>query len=158
MIADDPDGDRRHSLFIDPTHAGDSGIDSIQASPSPNAFICLPGGVGMVGGGGGGCGSSGSTSIPGTSSVIVTTSPSGSPTPSLSKPRRPSSALLHPDHARLLALRTQQQSPDQTSLEDMTEFNGGACGIQIGTTSSSTTSSLTSIAAASINPHSRYFI
>lgn len=38
----------------------------------------------------------------------------GSPTPSVNKKgRRPSSALLHPDHARLLALRQQQSSPDQ---------------------------------------------
>ncbi|XP_037031007.1 uncharacterized protein LOC119070673 [Bradysia coprophila] len=125
--------DRRNSLYIDPQQTGDSGIDSIQASPSPNAFV----------------------SIAGVSSGInispCASPPNESPTPSLTKPRRLSSALLHPDHARLLALRQQQVSPDQTSIEDTTEFNGsGACGIQICTASSSTTSSLTSIAAASI--------
>lgn len=90
-------------------------------------------------------------------------SPSGSPTPSLnsnSKLRRPSSGLLHPDHARLLALRTQQISPDQSSIEDMAEFsgnvsNGGTAtgpGIHrpLGTASSSTTSSLTSVAGVSV--------
>lgn len=88
------DSRRRSSLFCDtPIQAGDSGIDSVQASPSPNALPCPPG--------------SGRPS-PST----TPTSAAGSPTPSIGKNRRPSSALLHPDHARLFALR-QQLSPDQ---------------------------------------------
>lgn len=87
--------DRRNTLYIDPQQTGDSGIDSIQASPSPNAFVTISGV------------SSGINISP------CTSPPNESPTPSLTKPRRLSSALLHPDHARLLALRQQQLSPDQ---------------------------------------------
>lgn len=65
-----------------------------------------------------------------------------SPTPSI---RRPSSALLHPDHARLLRIQTLPTSPDHTSTEDMSDFHTGL-GLSA---SSSTTSSMTSIAAAS---------
>lgn len=101
MAVDEQTGevDRRHSLFIDPLHAGDSGIDSIQASPSPNACITLPG------------------TAPSKSTAVspVNSPPNGSPLPTFSKSRRPSSALLHPDHARLLALRNQQISPDQVN-------------------------------------------
>lgn len=70
-------------------HAGDSGIDSIQASPSPIA-------------------------LPDKSNISPCISPLGSPTPSIGDRthRRPSSALLHPDHARLLALRQLHISPD----------------------------------------------
>lgn len=82
--------DRRNSLFCDQLHAGgggDSGIDSIQASPSP---VALP------------------------DKNSPSTTPIGSPNPSIGdrKHRRPSSALLHPDHARLLALRQLHTSPD----------------------------------------------
>lgn len=85
---------RRNSLYIDPQQTGDSGIDSIQASPSPNAFVSIAGVSSGI-------------------NISPCTSPNESPTPSLTKPRRLSSALLHPDHARLLALRQQQLSPDQ---------------------------------------------
>lgn len=74
--------------------------------------------------------------------------------------RRKSSALLHPDHARLFALRMKhaaaleraQTSPDQTSIEDATEFhdNGLATNLRLCSASSSTTSSLTSVAAVSL--------
>lgn len=123
------------------------------ASPSPNAS-CLPGVV-----------------LPIIQSPCH--SPTSSPTPSLSscnKIRRPSSALLHPDHARLLALRSQQISPDQSSIEDLTEFAGTTSNgciasgnstvpvhRQLGTASSSTTSSLTSVAGASIQQQ-RYIL
>lgn len=82
-------------MFCDQLHAsgcggGDSGIDSIQASPSPVA-------------------------IPDKNSPSTT--PIGSPNPSIGdrKHRRPSSALLHPDHARLLALRQLHTSPDNVT-------------------------------------------
>lgn len=89
---------RRDSSFSDNMHR-DSGIDSSQASPSPNT-------------------------------VTYPRSPSGSPTPSIknggsggNRSRRPSSALLHPDHARLLPLLNRSQnSPDQSSTEDLTEY------------------------------------
>lgn len=67
-------------------------------------------------------------------------SPSASPTPSF---RRPSSALLHPDHARLFRLYP-LSSPEHTSAEDISDSHNG----QIASPSSSTTSSLTSVAAA----------
>lgn len=68
-------------------------------------------------------------------------SPSASPTPSI---RRPSSALLHPDHARLFRIYP-CSSPEHTSAEDISDpHNNG----QIHSASSSTTSSLTSVAAA----------
>ncbi|KAF2902840.1 hypothetical protein ILUMI_03346 [Ignelater luminosus] len=74
-------------------------------------------------------------------------SPLPSPTPSL---RRPSSALLHPDHARLLRLHP-LSSPEQTSMEDMSEIQNGV----VASASSSTTSSLTSVAAAVASMGSR---
>ncbi|XP_017770195.1 PREDICTED: uncharacterized protein LOC108557955 isoform X2 [Nicrophorus vespilloides] len=69
-----------------------------------------------------------------------TASPIPSPTPSA---RRPSSSLLHPDHARIFRLYPSSSSPEQTSIEDMTDFHNGHA-----SPSSSTTSSLTSVAAA----------
>ncbi|EFA03617.2 uncharacterized protein LOC657648 [Tribolium castaneum] len=69
----------------------------------------------------------------------VSSSPIHSPTPSI---RRPSSALLHPDHARLLRLYP-MSSPEQTSLEDVSDAHN-----HVISASSSTTSSLTSVAAA----------
>lgn len=85
---------RRNSLFVDQLQAGDSGIDSVQASPSPVAMPCHP----MVV----------SNAISPSASPTV-----GSPTPSVDRNnRRPSTSLLHPDHARLFALR-QPTSPDQ---------------------------------------------
>ena len=78
--------------------------------------------------------------------------------------RRKSSALLHPDHARLFALRMKhaaaleraQTSPDQTSIEDATEFHDNGLATNLGhlrlcSASSSTTSSLTSVAAVSLS-------
>ncbi|KAJ8965188.1 hypothetical protein NQ314_004331 [Rhamnusium bicolor] len=72
-----------------------------------------------------------------------------SPTPSL---RRPSSALLHPDHARLLRLYP-ISSPLQSSLEDVsdTQINSN----HLASPSSSTTSSLNSVAAAVAASNSR---
>ncbi|XP_058466499.1 uncharacterized protein LOC131439471 [Malaya genurostris] len=123
---------RRHSLFVDQLQAGDSGIDSVQASPSPVAMPCHP----MVV----------------SNAISPSASPTnGSPTQSVEHNRRPSTSLLHPDHARIFALR-QPSSPDQTSLEDNTEFNGAA-GIHPCTASSSTTSSLTSVAVATLGQH-----
>ncbi|KAL7734433.1 hypothetical protein ACLKA6_010760 [Drosophila palustris] len=160
--------DRRSSLYCDTLHAGDSGIDSVQASPSPNAFIAPPGVLGLPSGqtGGGSC------------HVSPTSTPTqGSPNLSLGRRhmrnsicvvpsggaanyRRKSSALLHPDHARLFALRMKhaaaleraQTSPDQTSIEDANEFhdNGLATNMRLCSASSSTTSSLTSVAAVSL--------
>lgn len=144
QFSDHNESERRDSSFSDHLHARDSGIDSIQASPSPNTAAYLPG--------------------------VKPQSPCGSPTPSISsstKNRRPSSALLHPDHARLLPLPLpcrSSQSPDQSSTEDLTEYltqlklnnnaatdlNGTTAGIgQLYTASSSTTSSMTSIAGCS---------
>ncbi|KAH8296776.1 hypothetical protein KR054_011115, partial [Drosophila jambulina] len=157
--------DRRSSLYCDTLHAGDSGIDSVQASPSPNAFIAPPGihnlPLGQTGGG--------------SCHVSPTSTPTqGSPNLSLGRRgmrnsicvvpsgngRRKSSALLHPDHARLFALRMKhaaaleraQTSPDQTSIEDANEFhdNGLATNLRLCSASSSTTSSLTSVAAVSL--------
>lgn len=71
----------------------DSGIKSTQASPSSNTVTALLA--------------------------------NGSPTPSLynGNKRRPSSALLHPDHARLLPSQSRYQtSPNQSSTEDLTEY------------------------------------
>lgn len=94
-------------------------------------------------------------------SPSVTYIPNGSPSPSLSngnKQRRPSSALLHPDHARLLlpSVSRGQQSPDQSSTEDLTEYlsssnfkNRGEMSQQFYLASPSITSSTTSIAASS---------
>lgn len=72
--------------------------------------------------------------------ICTVTSPISSPTPSI---RRPSSALLHPDHARLFRVYP-PSSPEQTSIEDVSEYHNG----HIQSPSSSTTSSLTSVAAA----------
>ncbi|KAL9702346.1 hypothetical protein quinque_005864 [Culex quinquefasciatus] len=125
---------RRNSLFVDQLQAGDSGIDSVQASPSPVAMPCHP----MVV----------SNAISPSASPTV-----GSPTPSVDRNnRRPSTSLLHPDHARLFALR-QPTSPDQSSLEDNTEFNGAVGNHGLCTASSSTTSSLTSVAVATLGHH-----
>ncbi|XP_075162025.1 uncharacterized protein LOC142234740 [Haematobia irritans] len=161
--------DRRNSLYCDTLHAGDSGIDSVQASPSPNALPASPGstliGLANVSAEVGSCNAS-----------PATTPTQGSPNPSLRggnrmgarasisvgapNYRRKSSALLHPDHARLFALRMKhaaaleraQTSPDQTSIEDATEFhdNGLATNLRLCSASSSTTSSLTSVAAVSL--------
>ncbi|XP_053685763.1 uncharacterized protein LOC128735298 [Sabethes cyaneus] len=123
---------RRNSLFVDQLQAGDSGIDSVQASPSPVAMPCHP--------------------LVVSNAISPSASPTiGSPTQSVDHNRRPSTSLLHPDHARIFALR-QPSSPDQTSLEDNTEFNGAA-GNHLCTASSSTTSSLTSVAVATLGQH-----
>lgn len=121
------ENERRDSSFSDQLHCRDSGIDSSQASPSPNTVTYLP---------------------------------NSSPTPSLSngnKQRRPSSALLHPDHARLLPLPCRSQtSPDQSSTEDLTEYlsnsnskNRNEAHQHFYLASPSTTSSMTSIAGSS---------
>ncbi|KAH8372080.1 hypothetical protein KR093_009992 [Drosophila rubida] len=162
--------ERRSSLYCDTLHAGDSGIDSVQASPSPNAFIAPPCGIlGLPHGqtGGGSCHVS-PTSTPTQGSPNLSLGrrhmrnsicvvPSGS---AANNYRRKSSALLHPDHARLFALRMKhaaaleraQTSPDQTSIEDANEFhdNGLATNMRLCSASSSTTSSLTSVAAVSL--------
>ncbi|XP_058128372.1 uncharacterized protein LOC131285917 [Anopheles ziemanni] len=161
IIADDQQSSsngRRNSLFVDQLQAGDSGIDSVQASPSPIAMPCHP--------------------LVVSNAISPSASPTaGSPTPSVDRgTRRPSTSLLHPDHARIFALRA-PSSPDQvslaslpifdnhrtsptpthplqTSLEDNTEFNGGATtSNHLCTASSSTTSSLTSIAVATLGHH-----
>lgn len=166
--------ERRSSLFCDTLHAGDSGIDSVQASPSPNALPPPPGAALItVSAGNGGvvdCGVISSCNV-----SPATTPTLGSPNLSLRGQRmgarasisigapnyrRKSSALLHPDHARLFALRMKhtaaleraQTSPDQTSIEDATEFhdNGLAMNLRLCSASSSTTSSLTSVAAVSL--------
>nr|XP_036226663.1 uncharacterized protein DDB_G0271670 isoform X1 [Bactrocera oleae] len=158
---------RRSSLYCDTLHAGDSGIDSVQASPSPNALPPPP--VASLLGGGLNMASNSCNVSP------ATTPTQGSPNLSLggaragarasisvgvANYRRKSSALLHPDHARLFALRMKhaaaleraQTSPDQTSIEDATEFhdNGLATNLRLCSASSSTTSSLTSVAAVSL--------
>lgn len=84
---------RRHSLNVE--HGGDSGIDSVQASPSPitqqsNQPIII------------------------TSSSTLKQS-SSSPTPSERQQQR---KLLHPDHARIIRPPT---SPDNVSLETTAE-------------------------------------
>ncbi|XP_076254341.1 uncharacterized protein LOC143192721 isoform X2 [Rhynchophorus ferrugineus] len=70
---------------------------------------------------------------------VATTSPITSPTPSV---RRPSSTLLHPDHARLFRMYP-VSSPEQTSMEDISDQQNNP----VLSPSSSTTSSLTSVAA-----------
>ncbi|CAG9803425.1 unnamed protein product [Chironomus riparius] len=120
---------RRASLTVE--HGQDSGIESVQASPSPiNAQSNQP--------------------------IIVTSSSSlkqqqtsnSSPTPSDKQLQQKQRKLLHPDHARIQRPPT---SPDNTSIEDMNEFsNGNLC-----TASSSTTSSQTSIAAIGSNHFKR---
>ncbi|XP_034659470.1 uncharacterized protein LOC117895722 [Drosophila subobscura] len=158
--------DRRSSLYCDTLHAGDSGIDSVQASPSPNAFIAPPGVLSLPMGrtGGGSCHVS-PTSTPTQGSPNLSLGRRGirnsiCVVPSGDGGRRKSSALLHPDHARLFALRMKhaaaleraQTSPDQTSIEDANEFhdNGLATNLRLCSASSSTTSSLTSVAAVSL--------
>lgn len=69
----------------------------------------------------------------------IPTSPITSPTTSV---RRPSTSLLHPDHARLFRLHQVVSSPEHTSTEDISEQHQMAISL-----SSSTTSSLTSVAA-----------
>lgn len=85
--------EQRDSSFSNNLRGRDSGIDSTQASPSPNR-----------------------TELP----------PKSPPATSLkngNKQRRPSSALLHPDHARLLPLQSRCQTPpNQSSNEDLTEY------------------------------------
>lgn len=125
------ENERRDSSFSDQIHGRDSGIDSSHQtpSPSPNTVAYLP---------------------------------NSSPTPSLSngnKQRRPSSALLHPDHARLLPLPSRSQvTPEQSSTEDLTEYLSNASvknrtemNQQFYLASPSTTSSMTSIAGSSKN-------
>ncbi|XP_026848030.1 uncharacterized protein LOC6601491 isoform X1 [Drosophila persimilis] len=158
--------DRRSSLYCDTLHAGDSGIDSVQASPSPNAFIAPPGVLSLPMGrtGGGSCHVS-PTSTPTQGSPNLSLGRRGirnsiCVVPSGDGGRRKSSALLHPDHARLFALRMKhaaaleraQTSPDQTSIEDANEFhdNGLATNLRLCSAASSTTSSLTSVAAVSL--------
>ncbi|KAL1513484.1 hypothetical protein ABEB36_002890 [Hypothenemus hampei] len=68
-------------------------------------------------------------------------SPITSPTPSI---RRPSTSLLHPNHARLFRLYNVSSS-EHTSMEDISEPQNN----HITSLSSSTTSSLTSVAAVS---------
>ena len=77
--------------------------------------------------------------------VVQPPIPTSSPSPTAGGTRRPSTALLHPDHARLL--RT-PGSPDQSSTEDMNEFPMVATTGFAASCSSSTTSSMTSVAAA----------
>lgn len=77
------------------------------------------------------------------STAGTSTTPLQSPTPSH---RRPSSSLLHPDHARLLRLYP-IISPPHSSTEDLSETNTSGNNAVM-SPSSSTTSSLTSIAAA----------
>ncbi|XP_040168693.1 uncharacterized protein LOC120903363 isoform X3 [Anopheles arabiensis] len=137
IVADDQQqssNGRRNSLFVDQLQAGDSGIDSVQASPSPIAMPCHP--------------------LVVSNAISPSASPTaGSPTPSVDRAtRRPSTSLLHPDHARIFALRA-PASPDQTSLEDSTEFNGPTTSNHLCTASSSTTSSLTSVAVATLGQH-----
>uniref|UniRef100_A0A182Y9I5 Uncharacterized protein n=1 Tax=Anopheles stephensi TaxID=30069 RepID=A0A182Y9I5_ANOST len=160
ILADDQQqssNGRRNSLFVDQLQAGDSGIDSVQASPSPIAMPCHP--------------------LVVSNAISPSASPTaGSPTPSVDRAtRRPSTSLLHPDHARIFALRA-PTSPDQvslaslplfdnhrtsstpphplhTSLEDSTEFNGATTSNHLCTASSSTTSSLTSVAVATLGHH-----
>ncbi|KAJ8920604.1 hypothetical protein NQ315_004743 [Exocentrus adspersus] len=81
------------------------------------------------------------------------TSPAQSPTPSL---RRPSSALLHPDHARLLRLYPICSSPVQSSMEDVSDTqSSNNHNNHLASLSSSTTSSLNSVAAAVAASNSR---
>ena len=77
--------------------------------------------------------------------VVQPPIPTSSPSPTAGGARRPSSALLHPDHARLLRAHG---SPDQSSMEDMNEFPMVATTGFAASCSSSTTSSMTSVAAA----------
>jgi hypothetical protein len=83
---------RRHSLNVE--HGGDSGIDSVQASPSPIA-------------------QQSNQPIIITSSNQLKQSSSSSPTPSERQQQRRFSQLLHPDHARIIRPPT---SPDNVRL------------------------------------------
>lgn len=106
--------------------------------------------------------------LPCTNPAIVTTPSSCDRTasPILNRQRRPSTALLHPDHARLLSLtlpNRNQPSPDQSSNEDLSDYSGhGKRDIdahqQLYTASSSTTSSMTSIAGYTSRSHRYYYI
>lgn len=165
------DGSEIDVFHHDHLHA-DSGIDSVQASPSPNMIPLLPG------------------AKPVTIVTSPTQTPNGSPSPPASitsetfepnqffgssngiapdksdppkrrqsQARRPSTALLHPDHARLLSLPNYYQgTSDQSSTEDLTEYMKSTGSYKNGidltqqlciTASSSTNSSLTSIAGYS---------
>lgn len=123
--------ERRDSTSSDHSRRRDSGIESTQASPSPNRSAELP------------------TSGP--STPLVNNG---------NKQRRPSSALLHPDHARLLPLQNRYQaSPNQSSLEDLYLSNSAKNPNTESTQtfylhSPSTTSSMTSM--TSINGSNRY--
>lgn len=126
--------ERRDSTSSDHLRRRDSGIESTQASPSPNRSTELP-----------------------------TSGPSTPLANNGNKQRRPSSALLHPDHARLLPLQNRYQtSPNQSSLEDFTEYLSNSSAKQPNTESTqtfylhspSTTSSMTSM--TSINGSNRY--
>ncbi|XP_045470177.1 uncharacterized protein LOC123677599 [Harmonia axyridis] len=70
--------------------------------------------------------------------ACTSTTPVPSPTPSI---RRPSTSLLHPDHARFLRLHP-LVSPEHTSTEDISDGHNHL------SPSSSTNSSLNSVAAA----------
>lgn len=128
---DDNSSERRDSSVS--TNARDSGIESSQASPNP---MPLP--------------------LPCTSPAGLATHSAceRAATPAPNRQRRPSSALLHPDHARLLSLtlpNRNQLSPDQSSNEDLSDCSGHSkresdAHHQLYTASSSTTSSMTSIA------------
>lgn len=78
--------------------------------------------------------------------ACASTSPLPSPTPSM----RRTSTLLHPDHARLFRIYP-PSSPEQTSMEDISEPQLN----HVLSPSSSTTSSLTSVAAAAATGNSR---
>ncbi|KAG5681508.1 hypothetical protein PVAND_010934 [Polypedilum vanderplanki] len=124
---------RRSSLSVE--HGQDSGIESVQASPSPIAQSNQP------------------IIVTNSSALKQPQSSSSSPTPSDKQPQQRLRKLLHPDHARIIRPPT---SPDNTSIEDMNEFvgnnNGNLC-----TASSSTTSSQTSIAAIASNLGNSHF-
>ncbi|PNF20052.1 hypothetical protein B7P43_G05269 [Cryptotermes secundus] len=135
---DSPRGEADGQSFVFPTDDGaassgelglqhDSGIDSVQVSPSSGAIQCA---------------------------VVVQPPaiPTSSPSPTAGGARRPSSALLHPDHARLLRAPS---SPDQASVEDMSEFPVVSISGFTASCSSSTTSSMTSVAAAVTSMSSR---
>ena len=102
---------RRNSLFVEQMQAGDSGIES---SPSPIALplhpIIVTSAIDLK--------NTSSSSSPSTPPhcIQLICSAQVSPTPSTrQQQRRPSSALLHPDHARLFALRQQLASGDQVT-------------------------------------------
>nr|CAD7262347.1 unnamed protein product [Timema shepardi] len=133
-----PGADEGANGFFDLSVQHDSGIDSIQVSPSPGSVTQCP-----------------TIHEPPPPPPVTTSSPS----PTFSSSRRPSTALLHPDHARLLRA---PGSPEHVCLEEppadfpvTVAFHHASC-------SSSTTSSMTSVAAATsrtsdpwLHPHDR---